>query len=139
MSRSPGKINSVPALYHGTSSAHHQKIITKGLTRPCLTMDEDLAWYYAECSVEGTNYEPIIFKVQNLSVPELRVNITAIEEPVFNGNEGFEEEVWAAADAWCEKAGIGSWMELTWQASLEITACVSYRKKILPENLELIR
>lgn len=125
-------------LYHGTSSVNLVGILSDGLKNPCLTDDEDIAAYYAECETDERGGQQVLLKVViDDSVDKLKPDYPAFEEPLT-----FYRDDYASSDReWHQMIETDEIPypsnDADWAISLEVVHSISVEGTIPKERITL--
>lgn len=114
-------------LMHGTCQCRSEKIHHEGLfSLSCLTNNEDVAWYYAECALDECENDCGEYVVLNIQVNKdnLKVDYNAFSEPL-----SYYRNKYTNCDReWAEMLEGGSIpspeSEFDYQTSLDVTNSV---------------
>ena len=67
--------------FHGTSDKHLESIFTGGLKKPFLTIDKDIARYFADEEVSEKGGYPVVLEVE-VPLDHLEIDQPSIDEPI---------------------------------------------------------
>jgi hypothetical protein len=119
-------------VYHGTTSEHAARILEHGLdARTCVTSDESLAWYYAECAVDETvdrdsDIDEVVLRL-HVTDTELACDHAALQEPVgWAGRTGSQIEQQITAElADIDHRTFSAHTSLTYAASARVNCLIA--------------
>lgn len=120
-------------LYHGTTATAAAKILTVGLVNAHLSGDYDLACYYADCSAEESDGEPVVLEIEIAQDDEaLLPDLIALTEPVSFAGLTSDELLERIAAHPEPPAG------MSWRDSLQLVSSVVYEGLLAPARLRRV-